>query len=45
MACSILIMVWVMHELSYDRYNGKSDRIYRLVQVPLRPTLWISILK
>jgi ABC-type antimicrobial peptide transport system permease subunit len=32
MACSILIMVWVMHELSYDRYNGKSDRIYRLVQ-------------
>ncbi len=32
MACSILIMVWVMHELSYDRYNEKADRTYRLVQ-------------
>jgi len=32
MACSILIMVWVAHELSYDRFNEKSDRMYRLVQ-------------
>jgi putative ABC transport system permease protein len=32
MACSILIMVWVAHELSYDRFNEKSDRLYRLVQ-------------
>ncbi len=32
MACSILILLWVLHELSYDRFNEKSDRIYRLVQ-------------
>ena len=32
MACSILIMVWVAHELSYDRFNEKLDRLYRLVQ-------------
>jgi len=32
MACSILIMVWVAHELSYDRFNEKSERLYRLVQ-------------
>ena len=32
MACSVLIMVWVAHELSYDRFNEKSDRLYRLVQ-------------
>lgn len=32
MACSILIMVWVVHELSYDKFNEKSDKLYRLVQ-------------
>ncbi len=32
MACSILIMVWVAHELSYDKFNEKSDKLYRLVQ-------------
>ncbi|NQT78408.1 MAG: ABC transporter permease [Bacteroidetes bacterium] len=32
MACSILIMVWVAHELSYDKFNEKSDSLYRLVQ-------------
>lgn len=29
-ACSILITVFVMHELSYDKYYEKSDRIYRI---------------
>jgi putative ABC transport system permease protein len=29
-ACCILIMVWVQNELSYDRFNDKADRIYRL---------------
>jgi putative ABC transport system permease protein len=29
-ACCILIMVWVQNELSFDRFHGKSDRIYRL---------------
>jgi putative ABC transport system permease protein len=32
MACSILILLWVSHELSYNRFNIKSERLYRLVQ-------------
>jgi putative ABC transport system permease protein len=31
-ACCILIMVWVQDELSYDRFNAKADRIYRVYQ-------------
>ena len=30
LACSLLIMVFIMHELSYDQFHGKKDRIYRL---------------
>ncbi len=29
-ACSILITAYVLHELSYDRFHKKADRIYRL---------------
>ncbi len=29
-ACCILIMIWVQNELSFDRFNSKADRIYRL---------------
>ncbi len=32
MACSILIFLWIQFELSYDKYNEKSENIYRLVQ-------------
>ncbi len=32
MACSILILLWVLDETSYNRFNEKKDRIYRLVQ-------------
>ena len=32
MACSILIFLWIQYELSYDKYNSKSDCLYRLVQ-------------
>jgi putative ABC transport system permease protein len=32
MACSILILLWVSNEVSYNRFNEKSDRIFRLVQ-------------
>ena len=32
MACAILILLWVKHEISYNRFNEKSDRIFRLVQ-------------
>jgi putative ABC transport system permease protein len=30
-ACSLLILLHIKHELSYDRYFSQSDRIYRLV--------------
>ncbi len=29
-ACSILILVFVAHELSYDSFHEKADRIYRI---------------
>jgi len=32
MACCLLIVYYVQHELSYDRYHTKGDRIYRLTQ-------------
>lgn len=30
LACFLLITLYVMDELSYDRYNTKADRIYRI---------------
>lgn len=30
MACSILILLWVKHELSYDRFHKGADKIYRV---------------
>ena len=30
LACCMLIMLYVLDELSYDRYNKKADRIYRI---------------
>jgi putative ABC transport system permease protein len=30
MACTILILLWVQYELSYDRCHENADRIYRL---------------
>ncbi len=32
LAAFILITLYVYHELSYDRYNKKADRIYRIVE-------------
>ncbi len=32
MACCLLIALYVQNELSYDRYNVKADRIYRVTQ-------------
>lgn len=31
LACCIVILVYVNHELSYDKHHDKSDRIYRVV--------------
>ncbi len=30
MACCILILLWVQHEVSYNRFHEKADDIYRL---------------
>jgi putative ABC transport system permease protein len=30
-ACSLLITLFVINELSYDRYNTKKDRIFRMI--------------
>lgn len=32
MACTILILLWVQDELSYDRFNKNADQIYRVVK-------------
>lgn len=32
MACSILILLWVQNELSYDRFHENADNLYRIVQ-------------
>jgi heme/copper-type cytochrome/quinol oxidase subunit 2 len=31
MACCILILLWVQHELSYDRFHENADTLYRVV--------------
>jgi putative ABC transport system permease protein len=30
-ACSLLIAFFILHEISYDRYNSKNERIFNLV--------------
>src|SRR3954468_12187225 len=30
LACSILILLWVSHELSWDGFHSKKDRLYRV---------------
>jgi putative ABC transport system permease protein len=31
LACSLIIMLWVQHELSYDQFHENADRLYRVV--------------
>jgi len=38
LACSILIMLWVINEWSYDRFNRNADRTYRIVATVLGET-------
>ncbi|RKN82900.1 ABC transporter permease [Ulvibacterium marinum] len=33
MACSILILLWVRHESSYDTFHANADQIYRLTAI------------
>ena len=30
--CCLLILTYILHEVSYDRYNSKADRIYRVTR-------------
>ena len=50
LACGILILMWIQHELSYDRHHEDNEAIHRLicqvndlqaaiVPAPLPPTL------
>ncbi|MCP9291784.1 ABC transporter permease [Gracilimonas sediminicola] len=32
MACSILILLWVLDELNYDRFHTDSDRMYQVME-------------
>ena len=32
MACCLLILTYILHEVSYDKYNSKADRIYRVTR-------------
>jgi ABC-type antimicrobial peptide transport system permease subunit len=32
MACSFLLLLWITHELSYDRFHKNAEAIYRVVQ-------------
>jgi len=32
MACCLLIVIYIRHELSYDQYHENADRVYRIVQ-------------
>lgn len=31
LACSIFILLWVMDEMSYDRYHADNDRVYKVM--------------
>ena len=33
LACSLIIMLWVQHELSYDRFHKNADRLYQVVYI------------
>jgi putative ABC transport system permease protein len=33
LTCCLLILTYIIHELSYDRYNSKADNIYRVTRI------------
>lgn len=43
MTCCLLIFLYVRHELSYDRFHTKADRIYRVVTDIKTPTETMNI--
>src|ERR1700748_2430809 len=32
LTCCLLILTYILHETSYDKYNRKADRIYRVTR-------------
>src|ERR1700754_1778690 len=32
LACCLLILTYILHETSFDRYNSKADRIWRVTR-------------
>ena len=32
LACCLLILTYIVHELSFDKYHGKADRTYRITR-------------
>lgn len=43
LTCFLLILLFVQHELSYDRFHEKADQIYRVIQLRHTPSgsdLW-----
>src|SRR5882762_2401059 len=32
LACCLLILTYILHETSYDKYNSRADRIYRVTR-------------
>jgi putative ABC transport system permease protein len=44
MSCSLLVMLFVLHELSYDRFHENADRIFRIIDVHRQSTRTPAIL-
>ena len=38
MSCSLLVLLFVFHEMSYDRFHKKADRIFRIIDVHRQQT-------
>ena len=44
MSCSLLVLLFVFHEMSYDRFHKKADRIFRIIDVHRQQTKTPAIL-
>src|ERR1700727_2719755 len=43
LACCLLILTYILHETSYDRYNSKADRTWRVTRSWNDPDVTISL--
>jgi len=41
MACSLLILLWIMDEKSTDNYHAKGDRLYSIYERQYYPAFWL----